>query len=73
MSGDVDCWFVVGGILVDVSVLRGRWIEFWIRSAIFFPLLSVIDECHNAEWALKSPVMRVFGVLRSGLRHFSMF
>ena len=49
MSGDVDCWFMVGGILVGVSVLRGRWIEFWIRLAIFFPLLSVIDECNSAE------------------------
>ena len=56
ISGEVGCWSI-WGILVWVFVFKIFCCEFWIRSAIRFPLWSSVYEFQVVECALTSPMM----------------
>ena len=61
-SGELGSAF--GGTLVGLSQLRIPKSEPLIESAIFIPLESVDLEYHDGWCALKSPRIRVSGVVR---------
>ena len=61
-SGELGSAF--GGTLVGLSQLRIPSSDPLIESAIFFPLVSVYLEYHDGWCALKSPRIRVSGVVR---------
>ena len=53
-----------GRTLVGLSLLRIQQSDPLIESAIFLPLVSVDQEYHDGWCALKSPRIRVSGVVR---------
>ena len=53
-----------GGTLVGLSQLSIPKLDPLIESSILFPLVSVVLEYHDGCCALKSPRIRVFGVIR---------
>ena len=61
-SGELGSAF--GGTLVGLSHLRIPLSEPLIKSAIFIHLVSVDLEYHDGWFALKSPRIRVSGVVR---------
>ena len=61
-SGELGSAF--GGTLVGLSQLSIPKFDPLIESSIFFPLVSVDLEYHDGWCALKSPRIRVSGVVR---------
>ena len=62
-SGELGSAF--GGTLVGLSQLRIPLSDPLIESAIFLPFVSVDLEYHDGWCALKSPRIRVSGVVKS--------
>ena len=72
MSGEVGCWFGLFGSLVGWSWFRMAWFEEVRASSMVSPLWSVVGEYQRGEWALKSPVIKVFSRAVRCSRQFVM-